>query len=42
VVVDSAWVEIDESREADYETAFGRLRQLPAVHVTVKQLAGAL
>ena len=42
VVADSAWAEDDESREADYETAFGRVRQLPAVHVTVKQVAGAL
>ena len=42
VVADSAWAKGDESREADYETAFGRLRQLPAVHVTAKQVAGAL
>ena len=42
VTTDSVWAESDESREADYETAFGRLRQLPAVHVTVKQVAGAL
>ena len=42
VVVDSAWLTGDEPREAEYETAFGRIRQLPTVHLTPIKVARAL
>jgi hypothetical protein len=42
VAANSAWAENDDEREADYESGFGRIRQLSAVRVTPAQLAAAL
>jgi hypothetical protein len=42
LAVDTEWATGEEPREAAYETAFGRLRQLPAVHVRPGKLARAL
>jgi hypothetical protein len=42
VTADTAWADSDAAREAEYETAFGRPRHLPAVTVTPKRVAEAL
>ena len=42
IVADSAWAMGEEPREAEYETAFGRIRQLPSVHLTPIKVARAL
>ena len=42
LVADSVWAAGEEPREVEYETAFGRIRPLPAVHVTPGKVARAL
>ena len=42
LVADLVWMAGEERREVEYETAFGRIRPLPAVHVTPVRLARAL
>jgi len=42
LVADSAWAAGEEPREAEYETAFGRVRRLPSVSLTAIKVARAL
>jgi hypothetical protein len=42
LVADSVWAVGEERREAEYETAFGRIRPLPAVHIMPGKVARAL
>jgi hypothetical protein len=42
IAVDRTWAEGDAPGRAEYETAFGRVRELPGAELTPAQLAAAI